>query len=80
MVIRILIYTNAAGIEDAEISLKHLVTNVSQDIDITVVGTCQVVVDTIAHSRPQASQVVLPRKVFLVSLHICKLSIACVPT
>ncbi len=53
-------YTDSAGIGGAEISLKHLVTNVSSDIDVTVVGTCQLVVDTIAHHKPQKSRVVLP--------------------
>jgi len=55
-------YTDSAGIGGAEISLKHLVTNVSSDIDVTVVGTCQPVVETIAHHRPQGSGLVLPAK------------------
>lgn len=58
--IRIVAYTDSAGIGGAEISLKHLVTNVSKDIDMIVVGTCQLVVDTIASDRPQASCIVLP--------------------
>ncbi|MFQ4142244.1 glycosyltransferase family 4 protein [Chlorogloeopsis sp. ULAP02] len=53
-------YTDSAGIGGAEISLKHLVTNVAGDFDVTVVGTCQLVVDTIAHHRNQAKRVVLP--------------------
>jgi len=57
---RIVTYTDSAGIGGAEISLKHLVTNVSKDIDVTIVGTSHLVVDTIAQHRPQASQVVLP--------------------
>ncbi len=59
---RIVTYTDSGGIGGAEISLKHLVTNVSTDIDVTVVGTSHMVVDTIAQHRPQASQVVLPAK------------------
>jgi glycosyltransferase involved in cell wall biosynthesis len=61
---RVVVYTDSAGIGGAEISLKHLVTNVSHEINIIVVGTCQVVVDTIAYHRPQVSQVVLPAKGF----------------
>lgn len=59
---RVVVYTDSAGIGGAEISLGHLVTNVSDEIDVTVVGTCQQVVDAIAHQRPQASRVVLPTK------------------
>jgi len=53
-------YTDVAGIGGAEISLGHLVTTVSDDIDVTVVGISQFVVDAIAAGRPQASWVVLP--------------------
>ncbi|BAY47923.1 group 1 glycosyl transferase [Scytonema sp. HK-05] len=59
---RVVTYTDSAGIGGAEISLQHLVTNVSKDIDITVVGTSNLVVDAIAQHRPQASRVVLPAK------------------
>ncbi|KAB8316005.1 glycosyltransferase [Tolypothrix campylonemoides VB511288] len=59
---RVVTYTDSAGIGGAEISLQHLVTNVSKDIDVTVVGTSHLVVDTIAQHRPQASRVVLPAK------------------
>jgi hypothetical protein len=57
--IRVVAYTDSAGIGGAETSLKHLVTHVSKDIDITVVGTNHLVVDTIAQHRPQASRFVL---------------------
>jgi glycosyltransferase involved in cell wall biosynthesis len=59
---RLVAYTDSAGIGGAEISLKHLVTHMSQDINVTVVGTCQLVVDAIAQHRPQASRVLLPTK------------------
>lgn len=59
---RVVFYTDYAGIGGAEISLKHLVTNVSSDIDITVVGTCQLVVNAIVQHRPQVSRFVLPTK------------------
>ncbi|NEQ28115.1 MAG: glycosyltransferase [Microcoleus sp. SIO2G3] len=59
---RVVTYTDSAGIGGAEISLQHLVTNVSKDIDVTIVGTCNLVVDAIAQHRPQASRVVLPAK------------------
>ncbi|GAB1542442.1 hypothetical protein NUACC21_51160 [Scytonema sp. NUACC21] len=55
-------YTDSAGIGGAEISLKHLVSNVSTDINMTVVGTSQIVVNAIAQFRPQVPQVVLPHK------------------
>ncbi|MBD2433693.1 glycosyltransferase family 1 protein [Fischerella muscicola CCMEE 5323] len=57
---RVVTYTDSAGIGGAEISLGHLVTNVSNEIDVTVVGTCQLVVDKIAAKRPQAKRVILP--------------------
>lgn len=57
---RVVAYTDSAGIGGAEISLQHLVTNVSKDIDITIVGTSHLVVDAIAQHRLQASRVVLP--------------------
>jgi glycosyltransferase involved in cell wall biosynthesis len=59
---RVIAYTDSAGIGGAEISLRHLVANAAKDIDITVVGTCQVVVDAISAQRPQAKRVVLPAK------------------
>ncbi|ARV59952.1 glycosyltransferase [Nostocales cyanobacterium HT-58-2] len=59
---RVVAYTDSAGIGGAEVSLQHLVTHVSKDIDMTIVGTCPLVVDTIAQHRPQASRVVLPAK------------------
>lgn len=59
---RVVTYTDSAGIGGAEISLKHLITNMSKDIDITVVGTCQEVVNTMVQHKPQASRVVLPAK------------------
>lgn len=59
---RVVAYTDSAGIGGAEISLGHLVTHVTDEIDITVVGTCQKVVDAIAHQKPQVSRVVLPAK------------------
>jgi glycosyltransferase involved in cell wall biosynthesis len=60
--LHVLVYTDAAGIGGAEISLGHLVATASDSIKITVVGVAQGVVDTIAHRRPQASRVVLPSK------------------
>lgn len=60
--LRVIAYTDVAGIGDAEISLGHLVVNVSDNIDVTVVGISQFVVDTIASKRPQASRIVLPEK------------------
>lgn len=58
--LRLVTYTDAAGIGGAEISLTHLVATVSDDIDVTVLGTSQHVVNAIAALRPQASRLVLP--------------------
>ncbi|MFL9453523.1 MULTISPECIES: glycosyltransferase [Nostocales] len=60
--IRVVTYTDSAGIGGAEISLKHLVTNVSADFHVTAMGTSQLVIDAIASKNPQVSQVVLPAK------------------
>ncbi|NJN58925.1 MAG: glycosyltransferase [Leptolyngbyaceae cyanobacterium SL_5_9] len=57
---RVVAYTDAAGIGGAEISLGHLVANVSDEIEISVVGVSQKVVEAIAHCRPSANQFVLP--------------------
>jgi glycosyltransferase involved in cell wall biosynthesis len=58
---RVVVYTDSAGIGGAEISLGHLVTNASSDVDVTVMGTCQLVVDAIAAKRLQIKQVILPK-------------------
>lgn len=59
--LRVVVYTDAAGIGGAEISLGHLVAHVSSKINVTVLGTSQSVVETIAAQRPQATKVVLPK-------------------
>lgn len=58
--LRVVAYTDAPGIGGAEISLGHLVATVSRDIEVTVLGTSQLVVDAIAARRPQVSSAVLP--------------------
>lgn len=60
--LRVIAYTDSAGIGGAEISLGHLVATISPDIDLTVVGASQLVVDAIAKQRPQARRIVLPAK------------------
>jgi glycosyltransferase involved in cell wall biosynthesis len=57
---RVVTYTDSAGVGGAEISLGHLVTNLSDNIDVTVVGTCKSVVDAVAAKKLQAKRVVLP--------------------
>lgn len=57
---RVVIYTDSAGLGGAEISLKHLVAHVSNDIDVAVIGTCQSVVDAVAAKNLQARRIVLP--------------------
>jgi hypothetical protein len=53
-------YTDFAEIGGEEISLKHLVTNVSRDFHVTAMCTSQVVIDSITSNKPQVPQVVLP--------------------
>lgn len=60
--LHVVTYTDAPGIGGAEISLGHLVATVSHDIEVTILGTSQRVVDAIAARRPQASRLVLPTK------------------
>jgi glycosyltransferase involved in cell wall biosynthesis len=57
---RVAIYTDSIGIGGAEISLSHLVTNVSNNIEVIVMGTSELVVEAIAQQRPQAAKLVLP--------------------
>ncbi|MBV8887184.1 MAG: glycosyltransferase [Chroococcidiopsidaceae cyanobacterium CP_BM_RX_35] len=58
----VLVYTDSAGIGGAEISLSHLVATISDDINVTVVGTSRLVVDAITERRPLAARIVLPTK------------------
>lgn len=58
--LRVVVYTDAAGIGGAEISLGHLVATASDQIEITVIGVSQLVVDAVCDRRPQASRIVLP--------------------
>ncbi len=57
---RIVVYTDAAGLGGAEISLGHLIATAAPDWDITVVGVAASVVKTIAAFRPQSASIVLP--------------------
>ena len=60
--LRVVVYTDSAGIGGAEISLAHLVTTASSEIDITIVGVSELVVNAIARGRPQSKQIVLTNK------------------
>ena len=60
--LRVVVYTDAAGIGGAEISLGHLVGSVSDDIEIIVLGVSELVVKAIASRRPQAVAKILPAK------------------
>jgi glycosyltransferase involved in cell wall biosynthesis len=55
-----MVYTDAMGVGGAEISLEHLIANVSSDVAITVVGVSKHVVDTIAARRSHTKSIVLP--------------------
>jgi len=58
---RLRVVAHTAGIGGAEISLSHPVTNVSGHIDMTVLGTSQLVVDAIAARRAIAGGVARDR-------------------
>ena len=58
--LRVVVYTDAMGIGGAEISLGHLVAQVSPDSVLTVIGVSSSVVNTIAAHRPGAVGIVLP--------------------
>lgn len=58
--LRVIAYTDAAGIGGAEISLSHLVATASPDIKITVVGVAENMVNAIAQKRPQSPAKVIP--------------------
>ncbi|WP_199320639.1 hypothetical protein [Leptolyngbya sp. FACHB-261] len=58
--LRVVTYTDSTGIGGAEISLGHLIAHASDNIDLTVVGVSQQVVDIIAAGRPQVVRIVLP--------------------
>lgn len=60
--LRVVVYTDSVGIGGAEISLSHLIATVSDDIDVTVLGTCELVVKAIAQGRSQALKQVVPGK------------------
>lgn len=71
--LRVVVYTDSAGIGGAEISLSHLVATVSDDIDVVVLGTSQVVVDAIAQKRPQAEKYVIPGTRYALPAHLAAL-------
>lgn len=57
--LHVVVYTDSAGIGGAEISLRHLVATAVKEIQITVAGVSQTVVETIRADRPSAS-ILLP--------------------
>lgn len=59
---RVLAYTDSAGIGGAEISLGHLVSNISPDLTLIVVGVDATVVNAIAQHRPQTQRYILPAR------------------
>ncbi|MDX2215238.1 MAG: glycosyltransferase family 4 protein [Oculatellaceae cyanobacterium bins.114] len=58
--LHVVIYTDAAGMGGAEISVGHLIATISPDIQITVVGVVANVVNAIADRRPHTTRLVLP--------------------
>lgn len=60
--LRVVVYTDSIGIGGAEMSLGHLVATVSDNIEVIVMGTSELVVEAIAQKRPQALKRVLTAK------------------
>jgi glycosyltransferase involved in cell wall biosynthesis len=60
--LHVVAYTDAPGIGGAEISLGHLIENVSEDIQIIVIGVSQPVVERIAEKRSHTSRIILPAR------------------
>ncbi|MBD3881483.1 glycosyltransferase [Phormidium tenue FACHB-886] len=54
------VYTDAAGVGGAEISLGHLIATVSREIQLTVIGVVPDVVEAITRNRPQVDRLILP--------------------
>lgn len=71
--LRVVAYTDAAGIGGAEISLGHLVAAVSQDIELIVLGVSELAVKAIADRRMQLSTQVLPAKGATLLAHLTTL-------
>lgn len=59
--LRVLIYTDSLGIGGAEISLKHLITNVPDTVSLAIVGVNQDVIQYISADFPEAAQHILPK-------------------
>lgn len=58
--LRVVLYTDSAGMGGAEISLGHLVAHVSESVALTVVGVDETVVNAIANRRPHTPRLLLP--------------------
>lgn len=58
--LRVVVYTDSAGIGGAEISLGHLVATASPALEITVLGVSAQVVNAIAARRSSSTAIVLP--------------------
>lgn len=70
--IRVVIYTDAVGIGGAEISIEHLVAAVSDDIEMIVLGTSELVVKAIA-SRSALTQVLSAAGINSIIAHLATL-------
>lgn len=63
--LRVVAYTDAAGVGGAEISLGHLVAALGDRVAVTVLGVEAAVVETIARQHPQAQwHIVAPRSLW----------------
>ncbi|PSB23196.1 glycosyltransferase [filamentous cyanobacterium CCP1] len=62
--LHVVVYTDSAGLGGAEISLGHLVGTVSKEIQITVVGVSEPIVNFIADRRPTTNRRILSDRGF----------------
>ncbi|MGZ4336352.1 MAG: glycosyltransferase [Gaiellaceae bacterium] len=58
--LRVVVYTDSPQVGGAERSLANLVEALADEVDVTVLGTDEAVVQTVAATRPQARAIVVP--------------------
>lgn len=63
--LHILVYTDAAGVGGAEISLGNLLATIPAEVQISIVGVSQTVIEAIAKCRPNSTYIVLPNQAFI---------------
>jgi glycosyltransferase involved in cell wall biosynthesis len=59
--VRLVAYTDNVELGGADLSLRHLLARLRPDIDVTVLGVAQPIVERVASARPSAAVRVVPR-------------------